>query len=107
DFGGTYTLSYSKGNFNGENTASGPVTSDILTYPEYRQASWNYPEGYLQIDQRHRARLWLNYGVPGVSGLTVSFLQTLESGTPFGANNINNSTSAANGVDPQPYVKNP
>jgi carboxypeptidase family protein len=109
DFGGTYTLSYSKGNFNGETTASGPVTSDILVYPEYRQASWNYPEGYLQIDQRHRARLWLNYGVPRVPGLTVSFLETLESGTPFGANNINN--ASANGVDPRgpnnSFVTNP
>jgi hypothetical protein len=107
DVGGTYTLSYSKGNFNGENTGSGPVTSDFLIYPEYRQASWNYPEGYLQIDQRHRAHLWLNYGVPRVSGLTVSFLETLESGTPFGANNITNSAAAANGVDPSPYVTNP
>jgi hypothetical protein len=105
DFGGTYTLAFAKGNFNGETVASGPVTSDLLVYPEYRQESWNYPEGYLQIDQRHRVRLWLNYGVPRVDGLTLSLLETLESGTPFGANNILN--TSANGVDPRPYVTNP
>ena len=63
---------------------SGPVAPDYLQYPEYRQAAWNYPDGDLQIDQRHRARLWVNYGIPKVDGLMVSFLQTLETGTPFG-----------------------
>jgi outer membrane receptor protein involved in Fe transport len=105
DAGATYTLSRAWGNFNGENVSSGPITADTLTYPEYRQASWNYPIGDLQIDQRHRTRLWLNYGVPRVSGLIVSFLETLESGVPFGANNLNN--TSANGVDPRPYVTNP
>ena len=50
--GGNYTLARTWGNFNGENVSSGPVTADTLTYPEYRQASWNYPTGDLQIDQR-------------------------------------------------------
>ena len=64
------------------------------------------PEGDLQVDQRHRARLWVNYGVPRVTGLTLSLMETLESGTPFGPNNINN-TPNYNGVDPRPYVVNP
>lgn len=106
DAGVTYTLSRAWGNFNGESFAGGPVAPDVLSYPEYRQASWNYPDGNLQIDQRHRARLWLNYGVPKVDGLTVSLLQTLDSGSPFGPNNIVN-TNNANGVDPRPYVANP
>jgi hypothetical protein len=105
DVGVTYTLSHSWGDFNGENVASGPVTADSFLYPEYKQQAWNYPMGDLQIDQRHRARLWINYGVPRVSGLTVSFLETLETGVPFGPNNLNNTN--ANGVDPRPYVTNP
>jgi hypothetical protein len=105
DIGATYTLSRTWGNFNGESVASGPVTSDAFQYPEYRQESWNFPIGDLQVDQRHRARLWINYGVPRVSGLVVSLLETLESGVPFGPNNLNN--ASANGVDPRPYVANP
>jgi hypothetical protein len=105
DAGATYTLSRSWGNFNGENAGSGPTPGEILQYPEYKQASWNYPEGDLQTDQRHRARLWVNYGLPWVNGLTLSLLETLESGVPYGANNLNN--TSANGVDPRPYVTNP
>jgi outer membrane receptor protein involved in Fe transport len=105
DVGGTYTLSRTFGNFNGENVVSGPVTSGVLSYPEYAQASWNYPEGDLQVDQRHRARLWLNIGVPKVRNLTLSLLETLESGVPFGPNNIN--AANANGVNTIPYVANP
>lgn len=105
DIGGTYSLSRAWGNFDGESVANGPTLSDILSYPEYRDASWNYPDGDLQIDQRHRARLWINVGVPKVNGLTLSLLETLESGTPFGPNNSNNNTP--NGVNPQAYVVNP
>lgn len=106
DVGATYTASRAWGNFNGETVAGGPSAPDALAYPEYRQASWNYPDGDLQIDQRHRARFWLNYGVPKVEGLTVSLLQTLDSGVPFGPNNITN-TNNANGVDASAYVTNP
>jgi outer membrane receptor protein involved in Fe transport len=105
DVGATYTLSRTWGNFNGENVVSGPITGSILSYPEYVQESWNYPEGDLQVDQRHRARLWLNVGVPKVRNLAVSVLQTLETGVPFGPNNINAANS--NGVNPIPYVVNP
>ena len=106
DVGITYTASRAWGNFNGETVAGGPTAPDVLTYPEYRQASWNYPDGSLQIDQRHRARFWLNYGVPKVEGLTISLLQSLESGVPFGPNNITN-TNNANGVDASAFVDNP
>lgn len=100
DLGATYTLSRAYGNFNGENVASGPLTGLVLSYPEYSQAAWNYPDGDLQVDQRHRARLWVNLGVPKLNGLTLSLLQTLESGVPFGPNNIN--AANANGVNPIP-----
>ena len=76
DIGGTYTLSRTWGNVNGENVASGPLFATPNGYPEYQQPSWSYPEGDLQVDQRHRARLWVNYGVPRVNGLTLSVMNT-------------------------------
>jgi hypothetical protein len=104
DVGGTYTLSKATGNFEAETVGSGPVTSAILQYPEYKQESWNYPDGVLQIDQRHRARLWVNYGLRWVDGLTLSAMQIFESGTPLNAANLNN--TSANGINPQLYVTN-
>ena len=100
DVGGTYTLSRTWGNFDGETLNGGPSTSANLLYPEYKQAAWNYPEGDLITDQRHRARLWATYGLPWVSGLTVSALQTLETGVPYGA-------VTTSGVNPRPFVTNP
>ena len=99
DVGANYTLSRAWGNFDAENVASGPVPFDYR-YPEYKQASWNFPDGDLAVDQRHRARIWANYNLPRVPGLTLSLLQAIESGVPYGAVNTN-------GVDPRPYVTNP
>jgi carboxypeptidase family protein/TonB-dependent receptor-like protein len=99
DVGANYTLSRAWGNFDAENVASGPVPFDYR-YPEYKQESWNFPEGDLAVDQRHRARLWVNYSPDFAPGLTVSLLQAIESGVPYGAVNTN-------GVDPRPYVTNP
>jgi hypothetical protein len=96
--GATYTLSRAWGNVEGENVGSGPITASAFSYPEYKQASWNYPIGDLSIDQRHRLRFWVSYGVPKVDGLTLSVLQTLTSGVPYGANGP---------VATQPYVTNP
>ena len=99
DIGANYTLSRAWGNFDAENVASGPVPFDYR-YPEYKQEPWNYPQGDLAVDQRHRARLWVNYTPGFLQGLTLSVLQALESGVPYGAANTN-------GVDPRPYVTNP
>ena len=63
DIGGNYTLSRLWGNWDGENVASGPLTTDIFQYPEYRQMSWYAPEGDLgrsasprdDVDQLRRA----------------------------------------------------
>ena len=98
DVGGTYTLSKTWGNFDGESANGGPGGATNLQYPEYKQGAWNYPDGDLAVDQRHRVRLWANYGLPWVSGLTLSVLQTLESGVPYGA---------VGSVNPQPFVANP
>ena len=96
--GGNYTLSKASGNFDGENSASGPVTTQLLKFPEYVQARWNSPEGDLSIDQRHRARLWGTYRVPGpdsIGAIDLGVVQTLESGVPYGA---------VGPIDTTPYV---
>ena len=99
NLGAIYTLSRTSGNFDGEG-ANGAAADAGLQYPEYKQAAWNYPDGDLAIDQRHRARIWATYGVPGLSGLLISVLQTLESGVPYGA-------VATSGIDPRRFVPNP
>jgi len=100
DVGGNYTLSRTWGNFDGESLNSGPTRFNGFSYPEYKQAAWNYPSGDLSLDQRHRARLWINYRPSRLQGLTLSLLQAVESGVPYGA-------VAGNGVNPAPYVVNP
>jgi outer membrane receptor for ferrienterochelin and colicin len=97
DAGATYTLSRLWGTVDGEG-APGPTAASAFQYPEYKQAAWNYPVGDLAADQRHRARLWMNYNLPWVSGVTLSALQTLESGVPYGALGT---------VDPRSFVTNP
>jgi len=42
--------------------------------------------------------MWINYGVPKVGGLTLSLLEALESGVPYGAVGL---------IATQPYVTNP
>jgi hypothetical protein len=86
------------GNFDGENLTSGPLPASTFQYPEYVQASWNYPEGDLSADQRHRAAMWVNYGVPKLTGLTVSVLETIASGLPYGA---------VGTINVAPFVTNP
>jgi hypothetical protein len=100
DLGAIYTLSHAWGNVDGETAGAGPTSDASLQYPEYKQASWNYPEGDLAIDQRHRARIWANWGLPWVPRLMLSLLQTVESGVPYGA-------VSASGVNAQLYVTNP
>ena len=60
DVGGNYTLSRLWGNVDGETGLLGGISTDAAMayqYPEYREARWNYPDGNLLADQRHRARL--------------------------------------------------
>ena len=85
DVGGNYTLSHLWGNVDGESVAVGPASTDLFLYPEYKQQSWYAPEGDLSADQRHRATMWINYGVHGVNGLTLSALENIGSGLPYGA----------------------
>jgi outer membrane receptor protein involved in Fe transport len=86
--GASYTLSSLRGNIDGENVLSGPVTSGVLSYPEYTDSSWNNPVGNLAADQRHRGRVWATFELPTnprVANISFGVLQTAESGTPYGA----------------------
>ena len=97
--GGTYTWSRLLGNVTGEDTGSGPLTGVAGERPEYRQASWNYPMGYLTGDQRNRARIWGTYDFPTRAGdFNLSVLQSFDSGTR---------TSVDGSIDPSPFVTNP
>jgi outer membrane receptor protein involved in Fe transport len=98
EVGGNYTLSRLWGNFDGENTTSGPVTSTLLAYPEYKREEWFAPEGDLLADQRHRSGLWFLWGVPKLEGLTLSVLEDLGSGVPYGL---------AGTIDARSFVTNP
>ena len=85
--GGNYTLSRAYGNVEAE-TVNGPSGASLNHYPEYRRAAWNYPDGDLSIDQRHRARGWATYTVPTASSagsLAIGIVQQVGSGTPYGA----------------------
>ncbi len=109
DIGGNYTLSRNWGNYEGETVASGASRFQGTRFPEYKQQAWNFPEGDLSTDQRHRSRLWLNYRPGIVNGLTLSVLELLESGIPYGAGGRDASSQGAvtSGVDARPYVSNP
>jgi len=99
--GGNYMLSFTRGNVEAENAASVTTFASANSYPEYRQASWNYPVGYLNGDQRHKARAWGTYEVPVpavVGTFALGFMQRFDSGTPYDYNMA---------VDSKSYVVNP
>lgn len=97
--GGNYTLSWLRGNFEGEDTGSGPVRFSGNDQPEYR-GEWNYPTGYLN-DQRHKLRGWLQYQLPfgeQFGRWSVGLLQRIDT---------SEASSADGTIDVRPYVTNP
>lgn len=98
--GGSYTLSHAEGNFEGENQGSGPVTSALESYPEYKDASWNAPKGDLLIDQRHKLSLFAVWEALKTDRqrLAVSARQLYNSGFPY---------SAIGNVGTRAFVTNP
>lgn len=113
DLGGNWTVSKTEGNVEGETRASGPVRSAILNYPEYFDNAWSNPKGYLQTDQRHRARLFANYRVFDTEHhrLNVSLLQAYLSGQAYSAagavdTRLNATTNPTGVVNPG-YVRPP
>jgi hypothetical protein len=104
--GGNYTLSRAHGNLEGETVNGGPSGASVNNYPEYRRESWNYPQGDLLIDQRHRARIWGTYMVPvdaSVGTVSVGFVQQIGSGSPYAAV----STVPTGGFIPNPGYATP
>ena len=96
NLGGNYTWSRLVGNVTGEDSGSGPLVGVAGEYPEYRQAEWNFPMGYLTGDQRNRAKVWLSYDLPSPIGdFNFSLLQNFDSGTR---------TSVDTDIDSRPYV---
>ena len=85
--GGNYTWSHARGNFEGETGGSGPVTSGVFSYPEYKELEWNNPRGDLNVDQRNKVRLWAIYDIfrNNRNSLNVSLLQNFFSANKYEA----------------------
>ena len=100
DLGASWTYSTAKGNLDGETSASGPVTGGALVYPEYGEASWNYPDGYTASDLRNQFRAWVVWDAISTkrNSLSASLLFNYYTG---------NNYSWTGSVDVRPYVTNP
>lgn len=99
NLGGNYTLSWAKGSFEGETSTDGPVRASANDMPEYRSATWNFPVGYTNGDQRHKARMWASYRLPiGAGQWDLGLMQRIDSGLGY--------DWSAN-IDTRPYVTNP
>jgi hypothetical protein len=100
DMGGSYTLSKTWGNYDGE-SATSPLSAFAVYYPEYSEERWNRPDGDLAVDQRHRVRLWGTYTphlTDSAGVFSVGIVQQIGSGVPYGAIGL---------IDTKPYVVNP
>jgi hypothetical protein len=98
---GNWMLSWSRGSVEGEDSANGATRASANEYPEYRQASWNYPIGYTNGDQRHKVRVWGTYDLPtpkALGNFALGFMQRYDSGSPW---DYNMSANTSN------YVTNP
>lgn len=100
DFGGNWTWSHARGNFDGETRVNGPVRYDGDKYPEYKDPRWNTPRGDLLVDQRHRVNLYAVYTLfeSDLQSVRVSGLQHYSSGRPY---------EAIGTINPAAYVTNP
>jgi outer membrane receptor for ferrienterochelin and colicin len=99
--GANYTLSWARGNFEGETATDGPVRANANDMPEYRDEKWNFPVGYTNGDQRHKARVWGSFDLPTgdtIGRMTVGLMQRVDSGRGY-------DWSAT--IDSRPYVTNP
>ncbi len=106
-FGGNYTWSKAKGNWDGETGPNGPIRSGVLSYPEYFNVAWALNNGPLAIDQRHRARLFASWDawVTPHHTFNVSLLHQFYSGTSYGS--VGTISLINRNVSPNvPYVPN-
>ncbi len=85
--GGNWTWSHTYGNVTGETGGSGPITSGVREYQEYKDPKWNSPKGDLGVDQRHKIQAWLIWDLISTPHHSLSFsvLQSFFSGTPYSA----------------------
>lgn len=99
--GGNLTFSKLSGNIEGETGGSGPTTSGVLSYPEYKQRAWNSPNGRLLADTPIKFGAYAVYNIIDNDRhtLSVSAVQQYLSGTPYGAVTSSLNTSR--------YVTNP
>jgi len=86
--GGNYTWSKLKGN----DVAEGAGTATIrnrpgqMYYPEYLNFEQNRPDGYLNQDRTHRARIWAGYNWNTAIGrINLSALESYDSGFAYSA----------------------
>ncbi len=107
--GGGYTLSKLRGNDEGEEGVSPGAPRNwplSLWHPEYFGYSQRQPIGYLQQDQRHRARVWAGWHSAYRSHvLSLSVLQRFDSGTPYslvGEIDATGRTAPFNGIPRNP-----
>ena len=98
---GSYTLSWTDGNVDGEDAAVGPTMVLGGDYPEYRDPAWNAPGGPLATDQRHKLRVWGTWTLPAprrAGSLVLGLVQRVETGLAW---------SAVGNINPRAYVVNP
>jgi outer membrane receptor protein involved in Fe transport len=98
NIGGAYTWSKLRGNDDEEETTGIGAPRNFplqLWYPELLGYPQRRPFGYLQQDQRHRARLWMTVEA---GPLSASVLQWFASGQPY---------SAVANIDPRGVLPNP
>jgi len=99
---GSYTLSWARGNADGETATSvGPDAAAYTDYPEYRDPRWHSPTGWLSIDQRHKLRTWAIVDLPVPTRLgrvSATIVQRIDTGRPY---------SAVANINPTAYVVNP
>jgi len=89
NLGGGYTWSKLRGNDEGEEQTQGyPPKNLPLTqwYPEYLGYTQRRPIGYLNQDQRHRARVWVACDLPTrIGAFNASLLQLYDSARAYSA----------------------
>jgi hypothetical protein len=100
NIGANYTYSKAEGNTNLETAGSGPITSGILSYPEYFENEWSRPIGPLATDQTHKFNAWVSWDAIASThhNLNISLLQSYLSGAPY---------SATQSISTVPYVGDP
>jgi len=97
----SWMLSWTRGDIEAESSTSVTNNASANEYPEYRQASWNYPYGYLNGDQRHKVRVWATWEIPAprfLGQFDLGFMERYDSGLPY---------DYSFSTDSKTYVTNP